>query len=786
MQTPRITYEPVRAWENAYYKNESLANSGQSPVFSPSDIVGFRDRGDGDWRLNNIMQNALQQSHNISVSGGSASNTYLLSAGYINQQSNFIGPDYGYQRYNFRFNQTTDIGRLRLSSVLSYAKVMNKDHSYSSQNLVVDASRVPLYFSFQDSTGGYRTNSVSQELNPKAILERGGYRRSNDDEIFGNVSAELNLFEGFKLRGVAGGTMRSNSLFSRAQQLRFSPGGGYALDRPVGNENFKSMLTNVQLLAEYNRSMGQHNLRLLAGGTNESYREERSALYQQFTDSALGVPNSETRIDANRSFNTNGTAPWGAPATIETSINSLIGRAGYDFANKYFAEFSFRYDGSSVFAKEKRWGFFPSAALAWRLSGENFMRSLRAHVSDLKLRASYGLLGNQNVVAYQYQTAFVNAPNGYAFNGSSVVAANYVLGNPDLTWEKAATANIGFDAAFFKNKLQFSFDYFNKTTSDILYRRQDIPALFGLSQGQLPSFNVAKVRNRGWEFKGTYNITGKAVNQSIGFNIADNLNELLALTSGATEQLQQVEEFQLLRRIGQPITVYYGYRRNGYFQNLDDLKTSPIFENQNRNAVSPGDIKYLDRNGDGVINDNDKTILGNPFPRYTFGFTYNAQYKGFDLSLLIQGVGKRDAMIRGEQVEPFHFGYGGTMYTHQTDYWTPTNPGARWPKLAEAGSPSNANNYRIGSDLYLFDAAYVRLRNVQIGYSLPQSVVNRAKLQGVRFYLTGQNLLTLTKLEFLDPENTEFDNNTSLGGGANSGRAYPMPVFYGFGVDVRF
>ncbi|HEU4470799.1 MAG TPA: SusC/RagA family TonB-linked outer membrane protein, partial [Flavisolibacter sp.] len=520
IQSPRLTYEPVSAWENAYYKNESLVNAGQSPVFTPSDIQRLQQRGDGDWQLKNIMQNALQQSHNISLSGGSANNTYLLSAGYINQQSNFIGPDYGYQRYNFRFNQTTDIGKFRLSSVLSYAKVMNKDHSYSSQNLIVDASRVPLYYSFQDSAGGYLTNAVSQELNPKAVLENGGSRRSNDDEVFGNVSGELNLFKGFKLRGVAGGTSRSNNLFSRARQLRFFPGGGYALDRPIGNETFKSLLTNIQLLAEYNRSLGSHNLRILAGGTNESYKEERSALYQQFTDSALGVPNSDTKIDANRSFNTNGTTPWGAPATVETSINSLIGRAGYDYKNKYFAEFSFRYDGSSVFAKDNRWGFFPSAAVAWRITEEAFMAPVKSVVSELKLRASYGLLGNQNVIAYQYQTAFVNSPNGYSFNGASVVAANYRLGNPDLTWEKAATANIGFDAALFGSRLQFSFDYFNKTTSDILYRRQDIPTLFGLSQDRLPSYNVAKVRNRGWEIKANYTMNSGEFRQTVGLNLA--------------------------------------------------------------------------------------------------------------------------------------------------------------------------------------------------------------------------------------------------------------------------
>jgi TonB-dependent starch-binding outer membrane protein SusC len=203
-------------------------------------------------------------------------------------------------------------------------------------------------------------------------------------------------------------------------------------------------------------------------------------------------------------------------------------------------------------------------------------------------------------------------------------------------------------------------------------------------------------------------------------------------------------------------------------------------------VIRPGDIKFVDRNADGVIDDNDKFILGNPFPRYTFGFTYTAGFMGFDLSFFIQGVGKRDAMIRGELVEPFHFGYGGTMYEHQTDYWTPTNPNAEWPRLAEAGSPSNSNNYRTGSDIYLFDASYARLKNVQFGYTIPQKLLSRIKIQRARLYVTGQNLLTLTNLAFIDPEITEFDNNTSFNTGANSARAYPMPRFYGVGLDINF
>jgi TonB-linked outer membrane protein, SusC/RagA family len=783
IQSPRITYEPVHAWENAYYKNESLVNSGLAPAFTPSQIQEFARRGDGDWRVDNIVKDASQQTHNVTVTGGGANNTYMLSVGMMDQKNNFIG-DYGYKRYNVRLNHSYDIGKLKLSTIMAYTRVDNKDHSYVAGTLLVDASRVPLYYSFQDSAGNYLTNPVSAQFNPKAILERGGYRKYDNDEMFGNFTAEYQVFKDLKIRGVLGGTLRANQMNARRMQLNFIPGGVYGDDREVRNTNYKQLFTNLQLLAEYDKKIGDHNIKVLAGGTNESSKQQWSRLAYKFADPELGIPTDESVFDPTN-FGPGGTnADNGSrPATIETSLNSLLGRLAYSYKDKYFIEGNFRYDGSSNFLKANRWGFFPSVAAAWRFSEESFLSYLSDNIGDFKLRASWGELGNQNVYEYQYQTFFVNQQNAYAFGGNPATAAVFDLGNPNLTWEKAATFNVGIDASLLNRRLEVSFDYFNKTTRDILFSREDIPDIFGVRVNELPDYNVAKVRNKGWEFRASYNLPGRLINQTFSVNLADNLNEVLQLTYGANERIVRKEEFELLRRVGQPITVYYGYKRDGYFQTPEDINKYPKFEGS---TVVPGDIKYVDRNGDGVINDQDKFILGNPFPRYTFGFTYSATIKGFDVVLFIQGVGKRDAMIRGEQVEPFHFGYGGTMYRHQTDYWTPTNPNAKYPRLAEAGSSSNSNNYRVGSDLYLFDASYVRLKNVQIGYTLPTSISSKAHIKKARLYLTGQNLVTLTKLAFLDPEITEFNNRVSFDAGANSARAYFLPVFYGFGLDLTF
>ena len=770
--SPKIAAQPVHAWENAYYKNESLYNSGRQPAYTPSQIQEFAQQGDGDWRLSSILQNAAQQNHNISIRGGGETNTYLVSFGYLDQQNNFIGPNYGWKRYNVRLNQTTEVGKFKLTTIMSYVKSMGKDHSSNAGTLIIDAARVPLYYNFQDTAGNYLTNQVSAEMNPKAILEKGGYRLYNNDEIFGNVTGEYALTRDLKIRGVFGGTIRANHGTGRRNALKFSPGGQYGQDLEVFDNNNKTLFTNTQLIAEYKKKINVHDISLMIGGANESYKGEGNSLRKTLVDPLLGIPTTGTEVDKTSGNTLQNTNEW--------SLNSLFGRAGYNFDDKYFAEFSARYDGSSRFPKDIRWGFFPSVSAAWRATEESFLEGFRDKIGDIKLRASYGILGNQNVGNYQYQTTYFNFTNAYAFNEQAVGGAGFTLGNPQITWEKSATFNIGTDITLLNRRLDLSFDVFNKRTSDILIERDDVPEIFGAG---FPQYNAAEVKNRGWEARVAYRIPGKLFRHSFSANIADNNNELVKYTFSATELVQRKEEFEFVRRVGLPITVYQGYRRDGYFQTLDDVENLAKPANA---TVVPGDIKFKDKNGDGVIDDQDKYILGNPFPRYTFGFTYNVTFKGFDATVFIQGVGRRDLMIRGELVEPFHVGYSGTMYQHQTDYWTPTNPNAKWPRLAENGTPSNQNNYRTGSDVYLFNAAYARLKNLQIGYTIPTQFAEKARIKTARIYFTGQNLFTLSELDMIDPENSEFGNSVSMGSGANSGRAYPLPVYYGFGIDVTF
>ncbi|WP_233496701.1 TonB-dependent receptor [Mucilaginibacter hurinus] len=777
IQTPRVLVKKVGAWDNAYFKNESLVNSDLPPIYTPDDIQQLRDQGNGTWDVEHILKNAPLQSHNFSIGGGGQTSSYYVSLGYQDQKSNLIGnggsgADFGYQKYNVRVNQTSVLGRFKGNIILNYTKTRNKTNSVGDNNIFADANRVPLNYSWTDANGNYLTNTVASQYNEYGVLEKGGFNQADNDEIFANLNGQLTITNDLKLTAVVGGTLTNNGNFFKRTQVDYLPTGVYGNDRTVFDNNAKSFLLNTQIYADYTKRFTDHNLAVKMGVSNESFNSRGFQLQKTLTDQFLGTPTTGTIVDPVNSYN--------SLDVTESSLNSLFGRISYSYKNRYLLEGTFRVDGSSKFARGNRTGFFPSINAGWLISDEAFMQPLTNVVNTLKLRATYGILGNQNVNAYQYQTTYFNYTSAYGFNGVPVGGAGYLLSNPLLTWEKAATFNVGVDASFFNNKLDLSFDYFDKITRDILQRRYDVPLLFGAG---LADYNVAKVKNRGWELTLTYNVKSRNVSQSFSFNVGDSKNTLLTLTGGASQEIVQQDVFSLLRRVGEPITQYYGYETDGFFQNQSDVNNYP---KPAGSTVTPGDLKFVDQNNDGLIDDKDKVVLGNPFPRYTFGFTYRLAVKGFDLSLFIQGVGKRDAFLRGELVEPFHYNYGATMYEHQTNYWTPNNPDARYPKLAAIGSASNSYNWRNGSDLYKYDAAYIRLKNVNLGYTFPTAMSSKIGIQKLRVSLIGQNLLTLTKLKFIDPETTEFDNRLATNSLSNSARTYPLPVFYGAGIDVTF
>ena len=781
-ENPDILFSPVAGYQNATLRNLAETNAGNAPKYTPDQIRDLAaHQNEESWFFDQIMRTAMQQNYNLSVSGGSEHSTYMISMGYYDQESNYVGNDsFGVQRYNFRTSLSTELGRFKLTGILAYAR--NNSVSTTGGSLEVDAARTPTYYYYKmkSADGRYLLNDILSEFNPLGQLEAGGRNKYRNNYINTNVSAEMKIIDGLKLKGVFGADIMNDTRFTRNHAVAYYSSEEATEPRPIKKENNKTSnwnsnayLINTQLLLDYNKTFGKHTVNGLVGLTNESYTQSSNEIEKKYVDPDLGIATDETTSEPG-----NITGKTSVDDSNRTSITSFLGRAGYSYADRYYAEFSFRYDGASKFHKDYRWGFFPSVSLGWRPTEESFMEFYKEKIGDLKLRASYGILGSQAIGTYDRFTVYDVYDNSYAYNNKTVSGAGFKLGLENLTWEKTQTFNIGVDASFLQNSLTVTFDYFHKRTNDILMKPL-ISSVFGT---EMPMANIGKMQNQGWDLSVNYRLKTGAFTHNFNFNLGDSWNKVLEFPGD--EQITQVEELSRIIRVGVPLNSYYGYKMAGFFQSYDEIEASAIPVGA---KVQPGDIKFVDRNDDGIIDSKDKFILGNAFPRYTFGFTYGLNWKGIDFSMFWQGVGKRDMMLRGELIEPYHANYSYTIYKHQLDFWTPTNTEARWPRLAAPGSDSNRNNYGTGngSDLFLLDGKYLRLKNITIGYTLPKEWTKHLGMQKARLYINGQNLLTFSNNSFIDPESSEFDSKMSTSG-ANSGRSYPTLRYFGFGVDIEF
>lgn len=786
MQNPDVLFSPVAGFENALLKDEAAYNTGNTLPYSPAQIRDLKLNGaKSEWFLNQILQNALQQNYSASMSGGSQNSSYLVSAGYVNQQSNFISGNsgsYGMQRYNFRTNLVNQYERFKLTTIMSYSRSESNAPNADVGNLMADGERIPNYYYYQQKApnGHFLINDVLSQFTPMGSLEAGGYNKYDTDYLNGSLNGELKLFKGLTAKAMMGIDLYANHRTSRSEEVPYYATADAAqpsiLQNPNGSTsdwNQKVYTINTQFLLDYDRTFDKHHVSGLLGMSNEAYNSYSNDIWMNYVDKNLGTPTSQTALAGNMGGDT---TPMG---TSLSDIESLFGRLSYSFKEKYYGEVSFRYDGSSKFAKGNQWGLFPSLSAGWRISDESFMESYKSNIGDFKFRGSYGILGNQNIPDYKFLTTYGTYNNIYAFNGTSVSGTGYQLGNPLITWEQSANLNVGFDATFFSNKLTASFDYFNKVTSGILINPVE-PSVLGTTVGEQ---NEGKMQNQGWELTISYHAKTGDFKHNVSFNIADSKNKVLAYTGN--QQISSSDEMSSIIAVGQPYGSYFGYKSAGYFKSYADIQNSALPVGINASQLAPGDVKYVDVNHDGVIDSKDRVILGNAFPRYTYGVTYQVEWKGFDLSMLIQGVGERTEFLRGELVEPYQGNYSYTMFQHQLDFWTPTNTNATWPRLAAAGSTSDVNNYGYSSQVHIFNAAYIRLKNIAIGYTIPKNLTNKIGIQKLHVSMNAQNLLTLSPLTFVDPESTEFGNNMS-GNGANSARSYPTLIYVGFGLNLEF
>ncbi len=772
-QTADILYKPLKGWQNATMLNIALANSGQNPAYTPAEIQDLKDHTDAPWMMDYIFKNSLQQQYDASVSGGSENTIYNVSAGYYGQQSNFIGPGYGARRYSIRANLTTEYKRLKFNLILGYVRSESKGDQANAGFKIADASRTPNYYYNIPKTddGRYLISSVGTSA--AAGLELAGYNKPNNDWISVGTNLELKITNDLKARAVFGYDLNSGWNFVRNFQyllynnMEDTIGHIVNTDRNTENYSNKNMIINSQFLLDYNKHFGKHTITAMLGVSQEVTNNKNISVITKFTDSALGIPISgETTFDQSRT-EVNGTS--------RSVIQSVFGRLNYNYDSRYTAEFTIRKDGSTRFPKGSQWKALPSVSLGWTLSEEAFMKTYKEHIGSAKIRGSWGTLGNQDIDDYQYLTTYTIYSNIAGFNNTITPGTGFRDGNPNIVWEKVISRNIGADLSFLNNKLNVSVDYFNNKTTDILLK-PILPTVYGTTAG---FFNIGSMQNRGWEININYNFRTSDFAHAVSFNIGNTQNKALGV---GNPYIATSDGVGYIRQNGLPLGGYFGLKTNGLFQSYDEIDKSAIPIGV---SPQPGDVKYIDMNKDGVIDDNDRTYLGDGFPHYNFGFTYNLNYKGFDLSVLIQGVGKRLQSLRGDIYTPFHNGaWYPIIFQHELDTWTVTNTDARFPRLTASGSSSFSNNWGRGaSDISILNAKYIRVKNIQIGYRLPTNLVNKIGIKGVRAYINVQNPFTFSKNSFIDPESTEFGNRLSETS-ANSGRNYPTLKYYGGGINI--
>lgn len=751
VQQPTSLPKIADSWVYAELYNEAAVNSGRSAKFTPEQIAQYRNGGPNvNWVKELYNRNSPQSSHSVSMTGGNDQLSYMASLGYLDQSSMFKGPDYGYKRYNARLNVSHKVtNNFTLNLTSQFARNDIKEHAYWTEWIIEQANRMPPIYPIKNEDGSYNYPAGSNS-NGLQRLEEGGYRQNVNDELLGTIQAEWEVYKGLKLIGSAGGRVWNNKLHENRKAFE----GTGDSENKLTEQFYRSKNITTNLMVTYNTKIGKHSIGGLLGYAYEGFSEKQFSTSRLTEDSKYDIFVGD--LSGDKVSNTGSASDW--------AIYSGFARATYNYDEKYLLEFNIRNDYSSYFAKGNRSGVFPSFSAGWRISEEKFWSVLKPYVPSLKIRGSWGLVGNNRIGAYQYMQT-VSVKNGISFGDKLAQTAEFASANPDLKWETTRMANIGFELGLLNNDLNITFDCFNNRTKDILVNLP-VPGLFG---NGAPIQNAGKVETRGWELSVNYRLkTGPVVHNFAG-NISDSFNEVID-TRGT--EIIGGSDVQTIIKEGYPLYSYYAYRSDGFFQNEEECQKGPHLEGI---TPKPGDIRYLDKNGDGVIKpDDDRFIVGNDFPRYTFGFTYGLEYKGFDFSMMWQGVGKRNKWMRGESVEAFHNNNEGPVMDFHQDRWTPNNPDATYPRLTMGAE--SANN-AAKSDFWIQDAKYLHLKNAQIGYTFPQQWMKKLYVKNLRIFASVQNPLTFTKMKGgWDPEYT----------GDGSGRAYPVARVYSFGLNVKF
>ena len=759
--------EFLDSWEYAEYYNMAMTNMGKSEAYTSEQIQKFRDGSDRDNYPNaNHMKwllgtgSGFQQQHNLGFQSVSGNTSYNLSLGYRSQEGLTA------KTVNKRLT-----GLFTLESKLKHGLTLNLNINAYHNNyeapmgepssidgiIGYTVREAPIYAGQKsDGTFGYQDN-----YSPEAWLAGDSFTKNTANYVSGSVRLRWDTpLKGLSIQGKLGANYYNSYNKSYRAETYFDE------NKTVGPTNLDisdtdNTYTSVEALAQYNNTFGKHGLNIMAGYS-----------FEEWTNKYLwGARNTFPTTSLSELVSGDASTASNTSSLTESTLMSFFGRVNYNFDERYLLEANIRYDGSSHFAKKKRWGVFPSVSAAWRISQESFWKesSVADVVDNFKIRVSHGTLGNQNIGAYAYQQTYWYGYNYPLGNPSNLTpgAVSGPFNDPEITWEKTRITDVGVDFSLWNSRLTATVDYFYKYTSDILSSVQKTDIL-GNNVGNT---NVGAVSNTGIEVNLTYN--GR-IGNDFRFSVSPNFtwvkNSVEKLSDGLKQQINEG------RFVGHPLGIIYGYKTDGLFVDQDEIDSAPE-QLVSKGSLKPGYVRYRDLDGDNQVDaDHDRTILGSTTPKFYYGMTLTAQYKGFDFSALLHGVGGHKRLIGSYMAYAFY--NGGQIQRWQADNcWTIDNPNkwAEYPRIETL----NMNNPNLQtSDYWVRDASFLRIKNITIGYTIPKSITKKIGFENIRVYVSGDNLHTFNKFyKGWDPEN-------EIGTG-DSPSFYPITSIYSFGFNFK-
>lgn len=735
-----------------------------------------------------LFKQGVTRNYDASLRGGGKYSTFAISGGYYNEDG-IIGKS-NYTRYTFRINSDHKVGsRIKIGQNFQFTNTSNTgpDTQSSQTGLLFSAIRFHPGLPVRNADGSYGSTQglgAFGDINNPIFTVDTQDKENVRNRFLGNLTGELEVLEGLKLRAnlAMDATFSDSHTFDIKINDQFRTNSYNQLS--LGRDKTWSFLQEYFL--SYDKAFGKHSLSLVGGYTSQTFNsiysnqwgrefssEDPSLRYMQYAGIIVSVP----------------LANGGNGGRSYDALGSWFGRVNYSFNDRYLFTATMRSDGSSKFAPGNQWGVFPAFSLGWRLSEEDFFKNALPVFSNFKLTGGWGQLGNQNVASLQY-LALINSTYRYAFGNGGVQnqvsgAAQSRLANLNIGWETAEMSNFGLEAGLFKNSLYLSANYFIKDTKKMLLAP---PSVGTIGSATIPDQNVGQLRNQGLELEASYKHTVGDVTFNVSGNatfIKNRITKLATPGGFLATQLYGRGQQEIVRTYeGQPYGTFYGYKTDGIYQNASEIDGDANIANDPRRTdgqIVPGDVRFVDLNNDGIVDDEDRTIIGSPQPKINYGFSAGANYKGFDFTLFFIGVGGVN-IYNADRMQGLDASYPFNLYADALNSWNGEGSSNTIPRM----SINNANRNFRPSDLFVEKGDYLRLKNMTLGYAIPKNAISKLKMSQARVYVTGQNLLTFTKYTGLNPELGYVGSGGSYNQLNVDYAQYPLARTWTIGATISF